>query len=366
MKKVLKTTGWVLVALFVLYTFYFLWEQSQPEPVVYELISPQQRDIEKKTVATGTIEARNQVELKPLATGVVGSLLVKAGDFVHVGDLVATIRIIPDMAQLNEAHNQVEAARIILGEEEREFNRLKSLFKKGVVSREEYEQKEARLASAQESLKGAETQVEVITRGQSARSGSVSTTDLRSTISGLVLSVPVKEGTSVSGTSAYTEGTTVAKVADMSDIIFRGYIDETQVNLLHEGMDMQLTLGSIKDVSLPARLEYISPEGETRNGAKMFKLEGTVQVPVDVTIRSGFSAAASILLDHVANALSCDEACIEFDGNDAYVYVLTSDPADDEHQQFERRSVSIGLSDGYYIELKDGVKAGELLRGNQK
>ena len=152
----------------------------------------------------------------------------------------------------------------------------------------------------------------------------------------------------------------------MSDIIFRGYIDETQVNLLHEGLDMQLTLGSIKGVSLPARLEYISPEGETRNGAKMFKLEGTVQVPVDVTIRSGYSASASILLDRVTNVFSCDEACIEFDGNDAYVYVLTSDPADDKNQQFERRPVSIGLSDGYYIELKDGVKAGELLRGNQK
>lgn len=366
MKKVLKTTGLVLIAVFVLYTFYFLWEQSQPEPVVYELVSPQQRDIVKKTVATGSLEARTQVELKPQATGVLSKLLVKAGDYVHSGDLIATIRIIPNMAQLNEARSQVEAARIVLNEEEREFNRLRSLFEKGVVSREEYEQKEAKLTAARESLQAAESQVEVITRGQSARSGSISVTDLRSTISGLVLNVPVKEGASVSGTSEFTEGTTVAKIADMSDIIFRGYIDETQVDLLREGMDMQLTLGSMKDVTLPAILNYISPESEMRNGARMFKLEGSVHVPDNVTIRSGYSAAATILLEKVPNAFSCDEACIEFDGDDAYVYVLTSAPNDEEHQQFERRPVSIGLSDGYHIELKNGVKPGELLRGNTK
>ena len=193
MKKII----WATMALLVLYTFYFLWEQSQPAPDVYELIAPQQRDIARRVYATGNVEPRCQVELKPLATGVIARLAVKNGDLVRSGDLVATIRIIPDMAQLNEARSRVEAARIALDKEEREFLRTKSLFAKGVVSREEYERKESAWATAAEAVKAAQSQVDVITRGQSARSGRVSVTDLRSTITGTVLNVHVKEGASV-------------------------------------------------------------------------------------------------------------------------------------------------------------------------
>ena len=214
MKKVLKIAGWSLVGLFVIYTFYFLWKQSQPAPTVFELITPEQRDIVKRVTATGSVEARNQVEVKPLATGVISQLMVQPGKYVHAGDIIATIRIIPDMGQLNQAKSQVEAARITLAEEQREFDRIKVLYNKGVVSREEYEMKEAKVNSANESLMAAQTQVEVITKGQSSRSGDVNITSLRSTISGLVLNVPVKVGASVSGTSAFTEGTTVAKIAD--------------------------------------------------------------------------------------------------------------------------------------------------------
>ena len=221
-----------------------------------------------------------------------------------------------------------------------------------------------RLTTAREHLNAARSQVEVITRGRSARSGGVSITDLRSTISGVVLSVPVKEGSSVSGTSAFTEGTTVAKIADMSDIIFRGYIDETEVAQLQPGMETWLNLGSMQEVSIPATLEYIAPEGEMQNGAKMFEVKASASIPDSVSIRSGYSANASIVLGTANNVLACDEKAIAFEDGKPYVYVLVSAPEDTEHQQFERRAVTIGLSDGLAIELKSGVKLGERLRGN--
>jgi HlyD family secretion protein len=348
------------------YTLYFLWQKSQPVPTVYELVSPEQRTLVKRTTVAGSMEARRQVAVKPQATGVISRLLVEPGDKVKAGDVIATVKIIPDMAQLNEAKSRVESARISLAEVQREYDRVQSLYKDGVVSREEYEMKSSQLASAREGVTAAETQVQVITRGQSSRSGGISITDLRSTITGVVLSVPVKEGASVSGTSAFTEGTTVAKIADMTDIIFRGFIDESEVALLKIGMDMELNLGSMQEVIIPAKLDYIAPEGEMQNGAKMFELKATASIPDDMTIRSGYSANASIVLGTARNVLSCDEKAITFEDGKPYVYVLTSRPDDTAHQQFERRAVAIGLSDGLSIELKSGVKAGELLRGNQK
>lgn len=364
MKKVLRITGLCLLALFVVYTLYYLWQKSQPEPAVYELVGVEQRTIVKRTTVAGSMEARRQVAIKPQVTGVISQLLVEPGDKVKAGDVIATIRIIPDMAQLNEAKSRVEAARITLSEVQREYDRVNGLYKDGVVSREDFEKMSTRLASARESVTAAESQVQVISCGQSVRSGGISVTQLRSSISGVVLSVPVEQGASVSGTSPFTEGTTVAKVADMSEIIFRGFIDETEVAQLRLGTDIELHLGSMQDVTIPAKLNYISPEGQLQNGAKMFEVKADACIPADLTIRSGYSANASIVLGTAHDVLSCDETAISFENGKPYVYVLTSSPDDTASQKFERRAVTIGLSDGLFIELKGAVKSGELLRGN--
>lgn len=207
----MKIVGLCLIGAFVIFTFYFLWKQSQPVPVVYELVAPQQRDIVKKTVATGALEARVQVELKPQVTGIVDEIKVHAGDHVNVGDVVAIIRVIPDMSQLNQAQNAVETAKIGLQQIERESQRSQNLFEQGVVSREENEQIQTKLSQAREDLAAAQYQIDVITKGSSERSGKVNTTVVRSTMKGTVLSVPVKVGTSVSGSSQFSQGTTIAK-----------------------------------------------------------------------------------------------------------------------------------------------------------
>ena len=366
MKKVLKTTGWVLVGIFVIYTFYFLWKQSQPAPVVYELVTPEQRDVVQKTVATGTLEARTQVELKPQITGVITDLRVHAGQTIKAGELVAVIRVIPDMNQLTQAQNSVESARISLEEVEREAERTQRLYDKGVVSKEENEQAQNNLASARDRVAAAKAQVEVITRGSSSRAGSVNTTEVRSSMNGIVLNVPVKVGTSVSGSSSFSEGTTIATVANMNDIIFSGNIDETEVAKLHVGMDVTLIPGAMQDVKIPATLDYIAPEGTMQNGARMFELKATAHIPENVAIRSGYSVNANITLSEARQALSISETCVEFEDGKAYVYRLTSAEKDVENQKWERIPVELGISDGVYVVVKSGINKTDRLRGIQR
>lgn len=366
MNKILSNAGWALLAIVVVSTFYLLWKQSQPTPDVYEVITPQNRDITKTSVATGTLEPRVQIELKPKITGIVQELRVKPGDIVKKGDLIAIIKVIPDMNQLNQAQSNVESARIELEQVEREAARSQALFDKGVVSREENEQNTNRLSKARENLKAAHYQVDVITTGSSLRSASVSTTEVRSTMNGLVLDVPVKVGTSVSGSSQFSDGMTIAKIGDMSDVVFNGSIDETEVAKLQLGMSLILTPGAMKETKIPATLEYIAPEGKLNNGAKMFEIKAAASVPKGVVVRSGYSTNASIILSKVSNVISVDETCITFKDGKPYVYKLTSPVDDEKNQTFECIGVKLGISDGRFVQVTKGVTKDMHLRGIKK
>lgn len=366
MKKYFKTLVVLLAAFVVVYSFYFMWKQSQPTPEIFELVQPSKRDIVNQVVATGTIEARVEVELKPKVTGVIENLLVKAGDVIHIGDKIATIRVIPDMAMLNEAQNRVETARISLEQIERDARRSQALFEEGVVSKAENEQMQNTLSQAKEALDAAHSQVEVITKGVSKRSGTANTTVVQSTMDGIVLNVPVKVGSTVSGSSQFSEGTTIAKVGDLNDVIFKGDIDEIQVASLQLGMPVTLVPGSMKDITIPAELEYISPEGVLTNGSRKFEVKAAAMIPDGVQIRSGYSVNATIEIAKVSNSLSVDEACIVFEGGKPYVYRLTSDKNDTENQQWELIPVTLGISDGLYVEIKEGISADMILRGTKK
>lgn len=365
MKKTLKKVGWCLLGLFVAYTFYFLWKQAQPVPEIYELVTPETRDLMRRTVATGKIEPRRRVNIKPQTTGIITELCVQAGDHVQEGQVVARIKVIPDMAKLDQVKSMIESANIELAEREREYNRTKSLYDNGVVSREEYEVAESGLAAARESLASAESQLEVVTKGSSERSGNINTTVVTSTMTGQVMNVPVKEGASVSGTSMFSDGTTICSVADMTDVQFNGNIDETEVDMLHVGMPMTLIPGAMQNVEIPAVLEYVAPEGTEQNGAMQFEIKANTDIPEGITLRSGYSVNAEIVLDEVHDVLSIDETCINFEKNEAYVWRLTSDPEDLKHQQWERVTVEIGLSDGLYIQIRSGLSQTDLLRGNR-
>lgn len=365
MKKYAKIFGWCVAGLFVIYTFYILWAQSQPKEIVYSLITPEIRDIQKSSVASGKVEPRDEVNVKPQIQGIITELYVEAGEKIKKGDPIAKVAVIPDMSSLANAQSSVRSAQLTLEELEREFERVETLHQKGVVSREEYEQAQTNLEKQRESAQSAQDMLDIVTDGISKRAGKINTTIVRSTISGTILDVPVKVGTSVINANSYNEGTTVATVADMNNIIFRGNIDETEVGKLRTGMDVSLGIGAIQGIKLPATLEYISPKGLNSNGAILFEIKAAAQIPDTLIIRAGYSANAEIVFASRKQVMTVQETAIQFEGDSTYVYKLTSAEGVIP-QTFERIPVKVGLSDGLYIEITEGIDNSMKLRGNEE
>ncbi|MDO4496619.1 MAG: efflux RND transporter periplasmic adaptor subunit [Bacteroidales bacterium] len=365
MKKYFKIAGWVAALMFVGYTFYMLWAQSQPKQVVYELLTPQSRDIVKTSVASGKVEPRDEVNVKPQIQGIVTELYVEAGDKVKIGDPVAKVSVIPDMAQLTNAQSNVRTSQLTLEETEREAARVANLYAKGIVSKEEFEQSQNNLHKVQEQALAAQDALDIVTEGMSKRAGKINTTIVKSTITGTVLNVPVKIGTSVVNSNSFNDGTTICTVADMNKIIFRGNIDETEVGRLRTGMPIKLSVGAIQGVSIPATLEYISPKGSENNGAVLFEIKAAAQIPDSIEIRAGYSANATIEFARRSQVLSVEESAIQFKGDSTFVFILTSSEGVIP-QTFEKCDVKVGLSDGLYIEIENGIDNNVKLRGNEK
>lgn len=364
-KNIFKKALWVLLACFVVYTFYFLWEQSQPKPDVYELLTPTQRNIQRICVATGSIESRKQIEVKPRATGTIKQLCVTIGQEVEVGQTIAIIEIIPDMYNLSQAKSDMESTRLKVEESQREANRISKLYEKGVVSREEYEKAMSTLAIDKESYIKAQSAVDVVLTGSSSRSGNVNTTIVKASMAGTIVDLPLKEGASVVATNAYNEGTTIATIADLNMLRFSGKIDETEVEHLRVGMPMKITIGAAAGSLYSGTIEEVASGSMVDNGTVMYEIKGSVKAMKGVKSisRSGYSANAEIVTAEANNVLSVEEAAIEFSGDSTFVYRLKQDGS--KHQSFDRIPVKIGLSNGIHIEIKSGVEKGDVLRGNK-
>lgn len=363
MKKYLKVIIAALVVLVFIGTFVFLYQKSKPQPVVYDEFTPKVADISKTTVITGSIEPRDEVEVKPQISGIITEIYKEAGEMVKSGEVIAKVKVIPDMGQLSSAESRVRLAEINLKQAKVNFDREKQLYDKQLVSAEEYDNVRQTLDQAREEKTAAIDALEVVRDGVSRSNASASSTLIRSTISGLILDVPVKVGNSVILSNTFNDGTTIATVADMSDLIFKGNIDETEVGQLVTGMPMRITIGALQNLKFEARLEYISPKATDNNGANQFEIKAAVTVPQGNAIRSGYSANAEIELASAKGVLTVPESAIEFSGNDTYVYVIKGSGDD---KTYERRKVTTGLSDGINIEIKSGLKKSEKVRGPQK
>lgn len=363
MKKYLKVIIAAIVVLIFIGTFVFLYEKSKPQPVVYDEFTPKVTDISKTTVITGSIEPRDEVEVKPQISGIITEIYKEAGEMVKSGEVIAKVKVIPDMGQLSSAESRVRLAEINLKQAKVNFDREKQLYDKQLVSAEEYDNVRQALDQAREEKTAAIDALEVVRDGVSRSNASASSTLIRSTISGLILDVPVKVGNSVILSNTFNDGTTIATVADMSDLIFKGNIDETEVGQLVTGMPMRITIGALQNLKFEARLEYISPKATDNNGANQFEIKAAVTVPQGNAIRSGYSANAEIELASAKGVLTVPESAIEFSGNDTYVYVIKGSGDD---KTYERRKVTTGLSDGINIEIKSGLKKSEKVRGPQK
>lgn len=363
MKRYFKFVVAALVLLVFVATFVFLWMKSQPVPEEYEVFTAKSMDLRKTTVVTGKIEPRNEVNVKPQISGIITDLYKEAGDRVEAGEVIAKVKVIPDMAQLSAAQARVRLAEVNVKQARVDYGREKTLYDKGLVAAEEYEKSKQTYDQAQEELEAANDNLQVVRYGVSSRNAGESSTLIRATISGLVLDVPVKVGNTVILSNTFNDGTTIATVANMADLIFRGNIDEIDVGRLVSGMPMKITVGAMHDLQLQASLEYISPKAVETNGANQFEIKAAVKVTDDNLIRSGYSANAEIVLAEAKGVLAVPESAIEFEGNDTYLYVVKGSG---DNMQYERRKVETGLSDGLHIEVKKGLKAGEKVRGPKK
>ncbi len=360
MKKYKKVIVATIVVLLFIGTFVFLWMNSLKAPVRYSEFTAAKSDIVKTTVITGKIEPRDEVNIKPQISGIIAEINKEAGDMVKEGEIIARVKVVPDMGQLTSAESRLRLAEINLRQAKVDYEREKNLFDKELVSAEEYDKVSQALKQAKEEHAAAIDALEVVRTGVSKSNANASSTMIRSTISGLILDVPVKVGNSVIQSNTFNDGTTIATVADMSDLLFKGNIDETEVGRLVYGMPMKITIGALQDLNVDASLEYISPKAVTHNGANQFEVKAAIKAPEGSNIRSGYSANAEIELFAVRGVVTIPESAVVFEGNDTYVYVVNGEG---KNKTYERRKVEIGSSDGIKTEIKKGLKLNEKVRG---
>lgn len=363
MKKFLKIALLVILAAVLLGTFVFLYMKSKPKAVVYETAKAEVADLEKTTVATGKVEPRDEILIKPQISGIISELYKEAGQPIKKGEVIAKVKVIPELGQLNAAESRVRTSEINLQQAETDFTRMTKLYKDKLISREDYEKSEVTLKQARVEKQTAKDALEIIKEGITKNSASFSSTMIRSTIDGLILDIPIKAGNSVIMSNSFNDGTTIATVANMNDLIFKGKIDETEVGRIHEGMPVKLTIGALQNLTFDAVLEYISPKGVEENGANQFEIKAAIHVPDSVQIRSGYSANAEIVLQRANKVLAVPEGVIEFSGDSTFVYVMTDSVPE---QKFQRKQVTTGMSDGIKIEIKKGLTAKDKIRGAEK
>lgn len=355
MKKLFSIGALVLLLGLFIGTTWFLYQKSQEDPVVHETTQPFRTDIVQKTVAIGTIVPRREIHIKSQVSGVVEELYLEGGEPVREGDLIALIRLIPDMEHLSQARSQLENARLTLRNTEREFERQRRLFERELIPESEFNRGRLERDLQQEAVRAAEDRVSLITEGATASADQTSNR-VRATASGMVLDVPVEEGMFVIETNTFNDGTSIALIADMTDLIFQGSVDESEVGKLREGMAMELNIGALEGQTFPAELEYISPKGTEANGTVNFELRAAIELDEGDFLRAGYSANGNIILAQRSDVLAINEGDLVFEEDGTYVEVRTGE------QQFEKRLVETGISDGIQIEIVEGLSPDERIK----
>lgn len=360
MKKFVKYIIFALIGLLFIGTFVYLYRNSRPKEDRYETLTPTVKTIERSTVITGKIIPRDEVNIKPQISGIISEIYKEAGQQVSEGEIIAKVKVIPDMSALSSAESRVRLSEINLQQAQTNYEREKALYDKQLVSAEEFDRVKQALSQAKEERASAQESLEVVRDGVARSNAKSSSTLIRSTITGLILDIPVKVGNSVIQSNTFNDGTTIATVANMNDLIFDGNIDETEVGRISEGMPTTITIGALQDLKFDAVLEYISPKATENNGTNQFEVKAAVRVPSDVKVRSGYSANAEIILHRAQDVLSVPESAVEFEGDSAFIYVARTDSSG-----YEKRNVTTGLSNGVDIEIKGGLSGDEKVRGNQ-
>jgi len=352
MNKTLKIILFSTVGILFIAVMVWFAKKNAKSPIDYQTETPFKATIINKAVATGKVIPLEEILVKPQISGIIEKIYLIEGAKVKKGDLIATVRVVPNIQALNSAKGRVANVKIQLKNAEIIYKRNKALFKKGVISKADYEKVELPYFQAQQDLKNAEGDLDIIKRGSTSGLGNVANTNIRATMSGTILEIPVKEGDQVIQSNSFNSGTTIASIADLTKMIFEGKVDEGDVGKLKKGTILKVSLGAIDNKKFDAKLNFIAPKGTEENGAVQFKIKADVKLDKGYFIRAGYSANASIILDRRDSVLSIKEALLKFDKKTEKPYVEVSVG----NQKFEKRNVELGLSDGINVEVLKGVK----------
>ena len=355
--KNIKNIGFVLIALGLLFSIAYYIKTNSRSAITYETEQLKYKTIEDKIVATGSVVPEDEVNIVPQISGIIQEIFVDEGDQVKAGDLLAKIKVIPNEQTLNSAEGRVKTTQIILQNSEKEYNRNKKLFEKGIISEQDFYSIELRYNQDKQSLENAKSDLQIIRLG-SIGGSALTNTNVRSTISGTILQVPVKEGDQAIEANTFNPGTTIATVADLNKMIFEGRVDEGEVSKLKTGLPLKIEIGAIEDKVYDAKLTLIAPKGIEVAGAIQFQIEGEVYLDDEYIIRAGYSANASIVTQTKENVLAIDEYLLQFDNKtkEAFVEIEISD------QNFEKRQIEVGISDGVFSEVLSGVTINDKIK----
>lgn len=372
----MKRTKTVIILVTIVVVFivalYYLWSKNQEDPVSYTTQEPSSETIVVNTVATGSIVPEEEVLIKPNISGVIEEVYIEAGEFVRAGDLIAKIRVIPNVSSLASAQNGIalnktalETAEINFKTQKSIYDRQKALFDKGVISANDFDavnntylQAKQSVEQARINLNQAKQNYDIIKTGTTEGLGNIAQTQVRATVSGMVLDVPVKAGNQVIEANNFNEGTSIASLADIKKMIFEGKVDESEVGKIKEGLPLEITVGAIENQKFDAVLDYIAPKGVAENGAIQFEIKGTLTQMDSTFIRAGLSANASIILDRAEEVLAIKEALVQYDPEtkQPFVEIEVGD------QKYERRDIELGISNGIYVEVKSGINQGDKIK----
>lgn len=350
MNKIVRYLLIALIVFGVLFAAAYFIKSNSKASITYETQTALITSIEKKTVATGKVIPEDEVEVKPQVQGILESLFVEEGDFVQEGQLLAKIKVVADEGQLNSAKGRLANTKIVLKNAEIEYNRNKTLFEKEIISQQEFQTAELNYNRAKQDVDNAQSDFEIIKLGSAGGSASANT-NVRATVSGTVLELPVKEGGQVIASNAFNAGTTIAIIADLKKMIFEGKVDEAEVGKMQIGMPLDVSLAAIQDKTFDAKLKFIAPKGNEEQGAVQFKIEGDVILDDDFFVRAGYSANASLILERKDSILALPEALLQFDKDTEQAYV----EIEVGEQKFERKDIEIGISDGINVEVIEGI-----------
>ncbi len=350
MNKILKYSIIGILVLGALWAAAFFIKSNSKSAITYETMKPFIANIEKKTVATGKVVPEDEIEIKPQISGIIEKIYLEEGVEVKAGDLIALIKVVPNEQSLNQARGRVRNAELALNNVKIEYNRNKALFDKGVISSQDFNSLQLQYDQAQQELSNAQSDYQIIRKGSAGGSASANT-NIRATVDGTILEIPVEEGDQVIQSNNFNDGTTIATIADLTKMIFEGKVDEGEVGKLQVGTALKISLGAVEGKELDAKLRFIAPKGVEETGAVQFKIEGDVEVNDSIFIRAGYSANASMVLEKKDSIMVIPEALLQFDKktDKPYVEVSTGE------QEFERKDIEIGISDGVNVEIISGI-----------